>query len=366
MLTSRLASVSPLRRGSQLTGQNKRPDIQVRDCRSVEAVVQVAAATIGEAESVAAVVKALTDLNVLWAWQLRQASDAHWARYGASHGLELAIKAELASPSSGATLGKLRPEDVPPRLRRFLLIPDEDGRPPRRLYAFGALSFGLLTVPPHERQHLMLTVLELLALVSGLLLPIPFEMLQRFWMEDVEGERGWTVLPTTQDYQKTLATVTFASLLFVCCFSVFIGCYIAAAGHRASLQFYENAMPSLSYLIATFVFGGLFPLLGLVFWNLLIEANNPIPLICAVLATLGYFSLFLTVMNYFSILEMALELYHLPWYVMLSLAIQIPWLRHRLTDEALRPGAERRAAELRALLGLEDNQPAARQPQLPS
>ena len=71
-------------------------------------------------------------------------------------------------------------------------------------------------------------------------------------------------------------------------------------------------------------------------------------------------------MNYFSILEMALELYHLPWYVMLSLAIQIPWLRHRLTDEALRPGAERRAAELRALLGLEDNQPASRQPQLPS
>ena len=50
---------------------------------------------------------------------------------------------------------------------------------------------------------------------------------------------------------------------------------------------------------------------------------------------------------------------------MLSLAIQIPWLYHRLTDEALRPGAERRAAELRALLGLEVNQPAARQPQLP-
>ena len=83
MLTSRLASVSPLRRSSRLTGQNKRPDIQVRDCRSVEAVVQVAAATIGEAESVAAVVKALADLNVIWAWQLRQASDAHWARYGA-------------------------------------------------------------------------------------------------------------------------------------------------------------------------------------------------------------------------------------------------------------------------------------------
>ena len=282
MLTSRLASVSPLRRNSRLTGQNKRPDIQVRDCRSVEAVVQVAAATIGEAESVAAVVKALTDLNVLWAWQLRQASDAHWARFGASLGLELAIKAELASPSSGATLGKLRPEDVPPRLRRFLLIPDVDGGPPRRLYAFGALIFGLLTVPPHDRQNLVITVLELLALVSGLLLPIPFETLQRFWMDDLEGERGWAVLPTTLDFQKALATICFASFLFVCVFSIFIGLYVAAAGHRASLQFYENIMPALSYLIATLVFGGTWPMLGLIFWNVLIAANSPIPVICAV------------------------------------------------------------------------------------
>ena len=364
MLASRLR-IAPIRSNSGLIGQNKRSDSQARDCRSVEAVVQVAAATTGEAESVTAIVKALSDLNVLWAWQLRQASDAHWARFGASLGLELAIKAELASPSSGATLSRLRPEDVPPRLRRFLLIPDEDGRAPRRLYAFGALIFGLLTVPPHDRQHLMLAVLELLALVSGLLLPIPFEMLQRFWMEDVEGERGWTVLPTAQDYQKALATVTFASLLFVCVFSVFIGLYIAAAGHRASLLFYENAMPVLSYLIATLVFGGTWPILGLVFWNLLIAANSPIPVICAVLLTLGFLSLFLTIMNYFSTLEMALELYHLPWYVMLTLALNIPWLRHRLTDEALRPSAERRAAELRALLGLEDNQPGARQPQLP-
>ena len=151
-----------------------------------------------------------------------------------SHGLELAIKAELASPSSGATLGKLRPEDVPPRLRRFLLIPDEDGRPPRRLYAFGALSFGLLTVPPHDRQNLVITVLELLALVSGLLLPIPFETLQRFWMDDLEGERGWAVLPTTLDFQKALATICFASFLFVCVFSIFTGLYIAALPLRAT------------------------------------------------------------------------------------------------------------------------------------
>jgi len=281
MLASRLR-IAPIRSNSGLIGQNKRSDSQARDCRSVEAVVQVAAATTGEAESVTAIVKALSDLNVLWAWQLRQASDAHWARFGASLGLELAIKAELASPSSGATLSRLRPEDVPPRLRRFLLIPDVDGGPPRRLYAFGALIFGLLTVPPHDRQNLVITVLELLALVSGLLLPIPFETLQRFWMDDLEGERGWAVLPTTLDFQKALATICFASFLFVCVFSIFIGLYIAAAGHRASLQFYENAMPALSYLIATLVFGGTWPMLGLIFWNVLIAANSPIPVICAV------------------------------------------------------------------------------------
>ena len=365
MLASRLR-IAPIRSNSGLIGQNKRPDSQARDCRSVEAVVQVAAATTGEAESVTAIVKALSDLNVLWAWQLRQASDAHWARFGASLGLELAIKAELASPSSGATLSRLRPEDVPPRLRRFLLIPDVDGGPPRRLYAFGALIFGLLTVPPHDRQNLVITVLELLALVSGLLLPIPFEKLQRFWMDDLEGERGWAVLPTTLDFQKALATICFASFLFVCVFSIFTGLYIAAAGHRASLQFYENAMPALSYLIATLVFGGTWPMLGLIFWNVLIAANSPIPVICAVLVTLGFASLFLTILNYFSTIEMALELYHLPRYMMLHFAVLIPWLRHRLTDEALRPGAERRAAELRALLGMEVNQSGASHPELPA
>ena len=73
-------------------------------------------------------------------------------------------------------------------------------------------------------------------------------------------------------------------------------------------------------------------------------------------------SLFLTIMNYFSTLEMALELYHLPGYVMLTLALNIPWLRHRLTDEALRPPSGARPS---TLLGLEDSQPGARQPQLP-
>jgi len=52
--------------------------------------------------------------------------------------------------------------------------------------------------------------------------------------------------------------------------------------------------------------------------------------------------------------------------MMLHFTVLIPWLRHRLTDEALRPGAERRAAELRALLGMEVNQSGASHPELPA
>ena len=36
-------------------------------------------------------------------------------------------------------------------------------------------------------------------------------------------------------------------------------------------------MPALSYLIATLVFGGTWPMLGLIFWNVLIAANSPDP-----------------------------------------------------------------------------------------
>ena len=89
-------------------------------------------------------------------------------------------------------------------------------------------------------------------------------------------------------------------------------------------------MPALSYLIATLVFGGTWPMLGLIFWNVLIAANSPIPVICAVLVTLGFASLFLTILNYFSTIEMALELYHLPRYMMFHFTVLIPWLRHRL------------------------------------
>ena len=349
MLASRLH-----RRNSGLVGQSKpttQEDSQERDSRPVEEVVEAAAAATGEQEAAAVVIKALTDHNVCWAWQLEHASEAHWTRFHASLGLELAVKAELANPSSG-NLNKFRPEDVPARLRHFLLMPDLDGKPPKRLRAFGSMIFGLLTVPPHDRQNLVIAVLEMMGLVSGLMLPIPFSMLQQSWALAI-AEKGWTVQPTIEDGQRALAALNFGCLLVVAVFAIIIAFYVAAAGHRASLQFYENLMPCLSAMIAVLVFGGIWPLLALFWWQLFIAATNPAPVLCAASCTYGTLVAFLTMMNYFSTIEMALELYHLPHYVVFVLHFCMPWLSHRLSDKALEPAAQLRAAELRALLGLE-------------
>ena len=52
---------------------------------------------------------------------------------------------------------------------------------------------------------------------------------------------------------------------------------------------------------------------------------------------------------------MALEVYHLPSEVRgLVRFVLVPNLRSELTDEALRPLARRRAAELRKMMGLDD------------
>ena len=258
MIASRLH-----RRNSGLVGQSRPSTSQGRDCRSVQEVVEAAAAAAGEQDATAAVVRALAESNICWAWQLKHASEANWTRFSASLGLELAVKAELANPSSE---NKIRPEDVPPRLRDFLLMPTLEAKPPKRLRAFGALIFGLLTVPPHDRQNLVLAFLEMLALVSGLVLPIPFDMLQRSWAEGALEETGWTVPPTAEDGQRALAALTFGTFLVVALMAIFVAFYVAASGHRATLQYYENLMPILSAMIAVFVFGGVWPLLLLFWW----------------------------------------------------------------------------------------------------
>ena len=53
------------------------------------------------------------------------------------------------------------------------------GTPPRRLFRSSAVYMAVLLTPPMERQKLLLTLYEVLALVSGLILPLPMVMMRR-------------------------------------------------------------------------------------------------------------------------------------------------------------------------------------------
>ena len=94
--------------------------------------------------------------------------------------LKTAAKAELLDPTPSAPPESPQKsegyEELSGRMRRFLMLPDADGRDPKPLGEISALFLGLLTTPRAERQSLLLALCELIALVSGLFLSAPFDL----------------------------------------------------------------------------------------------------------------------------------------------------------------------------------------------
>ena len=98
--------------------------------------------------------------------------------------------------------------------------------------------------------------------------------------------------------------------------------------------------------------GGLLPLLILLTWELFTAASSPYPtlagLVLVMLISSGCWHMWWT----FLLDEMPLEVYHCPsWYIKMN-ANQLPLLKARLNRKALKPHAERRAAELRKRCGM--------------
>ena len=82
----------------------------------------------------------------------------------------------------------------------------------------------LLAVPPVERQKLVLTLLELLALIGGLMMPIPITLLTHKMdgvpvMELEEGDK-WSRLPSRDDMMFALIAMNFVVLTLVVFISV--------------------------------------------------------------------------------------------------------------------------------------------------
>ena len=249
-------------------------------------------------------------------------------------------------------------------LRRFLLVPGPDGKEPQPINGMNAMLTSILTVPPRDRQHLVLVVCEMIALVSGLLLQVPLTLTRHHssWRSseiELGAERpqpmakGWDVLPSLEDGMDALAYINFNCLLYCAVYSVSMALIVAAGGWHAGDSFTSATLPLLGLLLGLLQVGGLIPLMILLTWELFTAASSPYPTLAGVVLAHVLISNGCWHMWWTFLLEvMPLEVYHCPrWYIKLS-AGQLPLLKARLDRKALKPHAERRAAELRKRCGM--------------
>ena len=262
------------------------------------------------------------------------------------------MKAELAHPSHALATSP-DAEEMPDWLRRFLLMPVPGYPEPQPMGQLSASFLGILIAAPADRQHLMIVLCEMLALASGLFLTIPMGM-RRGRAEAAAPAKGWDVPPSLDDGMEALLSFTIIVPAITMMISVALAFAVAFAGWHGSFQFYRSAMFVFSVALILFLLGGVFELLILVFWQLFTAATCPYPLIGVVLLV----SLLYTFLQYalikFQLDATPLEVYHSPRWLQTMLKQQpgaIP-LRARFRDEALKPAAERRAAELRARCGI--------------
>ena len=96
------------------------------------------------------------------------------------------------------------------------------------------------------------------------------------------------------------------------------------------------------------------PLFILVGWEAFTNATSPFPLIGCLLIYYVIHMGFMTMMFAVMLDIMPLEVYHMPRWLKVDLKHSLWWGRYKLKDEYLKPAAERRAAKLRAQMGIPD------------
>lgn len=329
------------------------------DDRPVHSIVRSAADRIGDPHAQLLVPK-LEAQRISHAWQLKHFTHAHWEKIGGiSLGLETAIHEVLDNPSIGhpnnsetsavsadhdeAELIALLPE----RLRHFLLLPGPDGAPPKRLRALSCIMYGLCSMEPEARQQWALVQCELFALIGGLLMPLSLMYMRAKGSPELETQiTGW---PTVDDGMDALAMASFMFSVTAACNAVMIGVVVATTGLQPTWNYPLRLASALITLWAMF-FGGLFSLLGLIMWHQFYVSTSPWP-IAGVFLLSNFFLTYLDSFAMLSMLELApLEIYHLP-VAGLSFMAQVPGMKtwngkFKMSDDVLRPKAEKRAAAL--------------------
>ena len=267
-------------------------------------------------------------------------------------GLKAAIKSELAAKPPPSRIHSVVPSqaEMPGRLRQFLLIPGPDGREPPPMCEITAPFLGILLLPPGERQQLMMALFELLALISGLILPLPLMLLHGSDSESAED--AWAARPRIEEVRDGLAILISFMLALIVFNSIAHAIFIATTGWHNTACWYDAISTSAMFMFITLVFGCILPLFALLWWQLFTAAVSPYPLLAAIVLGLVFNVAIFHLHWYSHTIGLALELYHLPhWFRNMARFViaPTPTIIRTMSFSALQPKARQRAAELRVL-----------------
>ena len=325
------------------------------DHRTAADVVTTALQNVGDSskDAAAAILAALEAENIQWAWQLSRLSAEQWtARLSVcTLGLQIAIQDALIDQPQ--QLG--REVVLTPLLRNFLLLPAEDGSPPKRLNSLSAIFYSLLLTPVAERQAMLLAVCELLALINGLILAVPLSVM-RTRMPPIDAPKGWDVWPTIDDGISTLGVAAFGTAFTAVILAAMIGILVASVGRFGGHLFYESVLPALVG-VWTLFFVVMWMTIAQVVWHTITLSASPYLFFGLLLLGQGLNAVD-ALMFRCAAVGASLEVWHMPRWLRIFMHQSFAPLmkgdggKSLVGEELLWPAAERRAAELRAHLGI--------------
>ena len=324
----------------------RRPE---QDMRLVEKILDAAAERLGKPRQ-PHIAQTFAAHDVLWAWQLAELSEANWERLDVPVGLQTAIRAEIAYPSSAEPNHiDARPVgETNDRLRRFLLLPDANGDEAKPLRSLSGFFLGILSTPVADRQNLLLALCELIALIGGLYLPISLEF-RRSIVSAAPELKGFEVSsPSLLDVMDAAMLLIFVTVAVITCMAVYMALVFAAGGYHPDDKFCEGAMMLIAVFFFSFALGVQIPIMLSLVWHVFTDSGSPYPAIGALVVASAMFYGLSTMMFGFLLEHMSLELYHWPRWLKLFVIQQVPWYKRRFDDAILKPKAEKRAAKLRA------------------
>ena len=212
----------------------------------------------------------------------------------------------------------------------------------------------MLATPPTQRKQEISSLCELVVIISGLAMSVPLMCLRH--PLTAATDKGWDLPPTVEDGMDALAAVNFWMFMCTALSGIMLPLFCALSG-LDHFRTFEKAIVWFSAMMMLFDVS-IFTLAVLMAWSLFTNAQAPYMMLVALVLWVLMLSHLFYISTDYLVEALPLELYHMPrcgklpialWYLVI---VPSPSLWSRLSREALRAAAEKRAAELRARCGL--------------